>query len=43
LLAFMEGRPTAGLSLNGVALQRIAAGDLPARFGYVSVPSAPAT
>ncbi|TFW20697.1 DUF2946 family protein [Duganella callida] len=43
LLEFMAGSASAGLSLNGVRVQRLAAGDLAARYGYVSVPSAPAT
>jgi len=42
LLEWMAGRAPGQLSLNGVALQRIAADRLAARFGYVSEPAAPA-
>jgi hypothetical protein len=41
LLAWMEGRAEGHLTLDGVAVQRIGAGELPAHFGYISVPSAP--
>ena len=41
LLEWMEGRAQGELVLNGVSVQRIAAGQLAARFGYVSVPTAP--
>jgi len=42
LLEWMAGRAPGQLSLNGVALQRIAAAQLAARFGYVSEPAPPA-
>jgi hypothetical protein len=42
LLAWLEGRAEGALSLNGVAVQRIAADQLATRFGYISVPT-PAT
>jgi hypothetical protein len=41
LLDWMEGRAQGELSLDGVPLQRIAAEQLAAHFGYVSVPTAP--
>jgi len=42
LLEWLAGRAPGMLSLNGVALQRIAADRLAARFGYVSEPAPPA-
>jgi hypothetical protein len=42
LLEWLEGHAAGTLSLNGVTVERIAAGQLAARCGYVSVPSAPA-
>ncbi|MTV37451.1 DUF2946 family protein [Duganella radicis] len=42
LLAWMEGRDESALSLDGILVERIAADRLAARYGYVSVPSAPA-
>jgi hypothetical protein len=42
LLEWLEGRATGALSLNEVVVERIAAGQLATRFGYVSVPTAPA-
>jgi len=42
LLAWMDGAATGALTLDGVAVQRVVAADLPARYGYISVPSAPA-
>jgi len=42
LLAWMEGRDDGPLSLDGVLVERIAGDRLAARYGYVSVPSAPA-
>ncbi|MBV7538780.1 DUF2946 family protein [Duganella sp. sic0402] len=41
LLEWMEGSASGALSLDGVAVERIAADQLAARFGFVSVPSAP--
>ncbi|WP_343728413.1 DUF2946 family protein [Duganella sp.] len=41
LLGWMEGRDESALSLDGVLVERIAADRLAARYGYVSVPSAP--
>jgi hypothetical protein len=41
LLEWMEGSAKGALSLDGVAVERIAADQLAARFGFVSVPSAP--
>lgn len=41
LLEWMEGRVEGALSLDDVAVGRIAANQLAARFAYVSVPSAP--
>ena len=41
LLGWMEGREESALSLDGVLVERIAADRLAARYGYVSVPSAP--
>lgn len=41
LLAWMEGRNDGALTLDGVAVERIAADQLAARYGFVSVPSAP--
>lgn len=43
LLDWMEGRNAGELTLQGVPVERIAADGLAARFGFVSVPSAPAT
>jgi len=43
LLDWMEGRSTGELTLQGMPIERIAADGLAARFGFVSVPSAPAT
>ncbi|NVM78033.1 hypothetical protein FHW83_003857 [Duganella sp. SG902] len=42
LLGWMEGRGDGVLSLDGVLVERIAADRLAARYGFVSVPSAPA-
>jgi hypothetical protein len=42
LLEWLAGRADGALSLDGVAVERIAADQLAARFGFVSVPSAPA-
>ncbi|MYM86582.1 DUF2946 family protein [Rugamonas sp. FT82W] len=42
LLAWIEGAVSGALTLDGVAVQRADAAELPARFGYVSEPSAPA-
>ncbi|MYM33799.1 DUF2946 family protein [Duganella sp. FT94W] len=42
LLEWMAGRAQGALSLDGVAVERIAADQLAARGGFVSVPSAPA-
>lgn len=42
LLEWMEGRADGKLTLDGVAVERIAADQLAARYGFVSVPSAPA-
>nr|WP_315251314.1 DUF2946 family protein [uncultured Duganella sp.] len=42
LLEWMEGRAEGALSLDGVTVERIAADQLTTRFGFVSVPSAPA-
>ena len=39
LMAWLEGSSTAPLTLQGHAVQRIAASELPARYGYVSVPA----
>jgi hypothetical protein len=39
----MEGRADGALTLDGVAVERIAADQLAARYGFVSVPSAPRT
>jgi hypothetical protein len=41
LLAWMEGRADGALTLDGMAVERIAADQLAARYGFVSVPSAP--
>jgi hypothetical protein len=41
LLEWIEGQAHGALSLDGVPLQRIAADQLAARFGYVSVPTSP--
>jgi hypothetical protein len=41
LLEWLEGRAQGALSLDGVAVERIAAERLATRFAYVSVPSAP--
>jgi hypothetical protein len=41
LLEWLEGRAQGALSLDGVAVERIAAKQLATRFGYVSAPSAP--
>jgi hypothetical protein len=41
LLAWIEARAQGALSLDGVTVERIAADQLAARFGYVSVPTAP--
>lgn len=43
LLDWMEGRTgeAGALTLDGLAVERIAAAQLAARYGYVSVPSAP--
>ncbi|OEZ61997.1 DUF2946 family protein [Duganella sp. HH105] len=41
LLAWMDGAAAGALTLDGVAVQRVAAAELPARYGYVSVPAAP--
>jgi hypothetical protein len=41
LLEWMEGRADGALTLDGVAVERIAADQLAARYGFVSVPSAP--
>jgi hypothetical protein len=41
LLEWLEGRTDGALSLGGVAVQRLAADQLAAHFGYVSVPTAP--
>jgi hypothetical protein len=42
LLEWLEGRAGGALSLNEVVVERIAAEQLATRFGYVSVPTAPA-
>ena len=42
LLAWIDGAASGELTLDGVAVQRVAAAQLPARYGYVSVPAAPA-
>jgi len=42
LLAWIEGSMSGALTLDGVAVQRVDAAELPARFGYVSEPTAPA-
>ncbi len=42
LLEWLAGRATGALSLNEMVVERIAAGQLATRFGYVSVPAAPA-
>ncbi|MYN39274.1 DUF2946 family protein [Duganella sp. FT109W] len=39
LLAWLDGRAAGTLSLNGVAVERVAAGQLATRFGYISVPT----
>jgi hypothetical protein len=41
LLEWMEGHTHGALTLDDVAVERIAAGQLAARYGFVSVPSAP--
>lgn len=41
LLAWMEGGADGALSLDDLPVERIAADQLAARFGYISVPSAP--
>jgi len=41
LLAWLDGSAAGALTLDGVAVRRVAAADLPARYGYVSVPAAP--
>jgi hypothetical protein len=41
LLEWMEGHADGALTLDGVAVERIAADQLAARYGFVSVPSAP--
>ena len=42
LLAWLDGRAAGTLTLQDVVVERIAAAQLAARFGYVSVPTAPA-
>lgn len=42
LLAWMDGTASGALTLDGMTVQRVAAAELPARYGYVSAPSAPA-
>ncbi|MYN16237.1 DUF2946 family protein [Rugamonas sp. FT107W] len=42
LLAWIEGSMSGALTLDGVPVQHVDAAELPARFGYVSEPSAPA-
>lgn len=41
LLEWIEGSMSGPLTLDGVAVRRVAAAELPARFGYVSEPTAP--
>ncbi|MYM69925.1 DUF2946 family protein [Pseudoduganella sp. FT55W] len=41
LLEWMEGRSGGALTLDGVAVERIGADQLAARYGFVSMPSAP--